>query len=220
MKRLVLIAFASLILAYWLAGCARDIPVNTCLRPSSGSAVPEPADLRSHNGVLEVDLTIHNDTEADGSTRYCYIDGHGHQSPTLRLKPGDLLILHLKNDLKDNGLLWCGRAPDRYGARPRKLNAAIDAEMNADLCASGSMTSTSTNLHFHGLTVPPVCHQDDVLKTSISPNDPPFEYRFRIPANEPPGLYWYHPHIHGFTQSPGSGWSVRRNHRRRNRACE
>jgi len=61
------------------------------------------------------------------------------------------------------------------------------------------MTSTSTNLHFHGLTVPPVCHQDDVLKTSIQSDDPPFEYRFRIPDNEPPGLYWYHPHIHGFS---------------------
>ena len=62
------------------------------------------------------------------------------------------------------------------------------------------MTATSTNLHFHGLTIPPVCHQDDVLKTSISPRDPAFEYRFRIPANQPPGLYWYHPHIHGFSK--------------------
>jgi FtsP/CotA-like multicopper oxidase with cupredoxin domain len=59
---------------------------------------------------------------------------------------------------------------------------------------------TSANLHFHGLTVPPVCHQDDTLKTSIQPDDPPFEYRFRVPADEPPGLYWYHPHIHGFSK--------------------
>jgi FtsP/CotA-like multicopper oxidase with cupredoxin domain len=61
------------------------------------------------------------------------------------------------------------------------------------------MSAVSTNLHFHGLTVPPLCHQDDVLKTSIQPTDAPFEYRFQIPANEPPGLYWYHPHIHGFS---------------------
>ena len=61
------------------------------------------------------------------------------------------------------------------------------------------MTLTSTNLHFHGLTLPPVCHQDEVLKTSIQPTDPSFEYRFRIPDDEPPGLYWYHPHIHGFS---------------------
>jgi len=61
------------------------------------------------------------------------------------------------------------------------------------------MNLTSTNLHFHGLTVPADCHQDEVLKTSIQPGNPPFEYRFRIPDNEPPGLYWYHPHIHGFS---------------------
>jgi hypothetical protein len=39
------------------------------------------------------------------------------------------------------------------------------------------MTPVSTNLHFHGLTVPPVCHQDDALKTSIQPDDAPFDYR-------------------------------------------
>jgi len=43
------------------------------------------------------------------------------------------------------------------------------------------MNAVSTNLHFHGLTIPPVCHQDEVLKTSIQPGDAAFEYRFRIP---------------------------------------
>src|ERR1700684_902565 len=88
-------ALASAIFAY-----ATEIPSNTCVRPSPGSAVPEPEDLRSRNGVLKVDLTIHNYAQADGSTRYCYIDGNGNQSPNLRLKPGDLLILHLRNDLR------------------------------------------------------------------------------------------------------------------------
>jgi FtsP/CotA-like multicopper oxidase with cupredoxin domain len=62
------------------------------------------------------------------------------------------------------------------------------------------MTQSSTNLHFHGLAVPPVCHQDETLKSLIQPGDPPFEYRFQIPKNQPPGLYWYHPHVHGFTE--------------------
>lgn len=75
--------------------------------------------------------------------------------------------------------------------------------MDSDACASSSMTMTpaATNLHFHGLTIPPVCHQDDVLNTSIGPGSAPFQYKFRIPDNEPPGLYWYHPHIHGFTKA-------------------
>ena len=71
----------------------------------------------------------------------------------------------------------------------------------SDPCASAKMTPDSTNLHFHGLSVPAECHEDDVLHTAIQPGDPPFEYRFRIPADEPPGLYWYHPHIHGFTKA-------------------
>jgi FtsP/CotA-like multicopper oxidase with cupredoxin domain len=140
--------------------------------------------------VLKVDLTIHNSTEG-GSTRYCYIDGNGNQSPNLRLKPGDLLILHLKNDLTD---------PDPAAAPAKHVHAYMNAEKNGNPCVSGAMTAKSTNLHFHGLTIPPVCHQDDVLKTSISPSDAPFEYRFRIPQDEPPGLYWYHPHIHGFSK--------------------
>jgi FtsP/CotA-like multicopper oxidase with cupredoxin domain len=164
---------------------ATEVPGNICSRPSAGSAVGEPEDLRSRDGVLKVDLAIHNSTEADGSTRYCYIDGNGNQSPNLRLKPGDLLILHLKNDLT---------------VSDRALHAHMHSDKSGDPCASGAMTPTSTNLHFHGLTIPPVCHQDDVVKTSVSPSDPPFEYRFRIPANEPPGLYWYHPHIHGFSK--------------------
>src|SRR6202453_436092 len=61
------------------------------------------------------------------------------------------------------------------------------------------MDLRATNLHFHGLTIPARCHQDEVLKTSVGAGDPPFEYRFRIPAEEPPGLYWYHPHIHGYS---------------------
>ena len=33
----------------------------------------------------------------------------------------------------------------------------------------------------------------------------PFEYRFRIPLNEPSGTYWYHPHVHGFTDPQVEG---------------
>jgi len=185
-KQLVFIALGGAILAH-----AAELPLNTCPRPPAGSAVGEPEDLRSRDGVLKVDLTIRNTTEPDGSARYCYVDGNGNPSPTLRLKPGDLLILRLKNELT----VLDSAAPD-----VSHIHTHVHTAKNADPCASGAMTTTSTNLHFHGLTIPPVCHQDDVLKTSISPLDPPFEYRFRIPADEPPGLYWYHPHIHGFSK--------------------
>ena len=35
----------------------------------------------------------------------------------------------------------------------------------------------------------------------MQPGDAPFEYRFKVPADEPPGLYWYHPHMHGFSKA-------------------
>jgi FtsP/CotA-like multicopper oxidase with cupredoxin domain len=165
---------------------------NPCPRPLPGSNVSEPLDLRSHNGVLQADLTIHNYTEADGSVRYCYVYGDGSQSPNLRVSPGDLLILNLKNDLVD--------ASHAATSGNQQRIAKPSTEKRSSPCASGEMSAVSTNLHFHGLTVPPVCHQDEVLKTSIQPTDAPFEYRFRIPANEPRGLYWYHPHIHGFSK--------------------
>jgi FtsP/CotA-like multicopper oxidase with cupredoxin domain len=176
---------------------AQETSQEACPRPAIGSAVPEPEDLRSENGVLAIDLTVRNQKEKDGSTRYCYIYGNGVQSPNLRLKPGDLLILKLKNDLTGS---------DEPATAPANHHhAASGATPKSDPCTSGAMNATSTNLHFHGLTVPPVCHQDEALKTSIQPSDSPFEYRFRIPENEPPGLYWYHPHIHGFNKAPVLG---------------
>jgi FtsP/CotA-like multicopper oxidase with cupredoxin domain len=183
--------FAAAFLAPEYVACsAQESSSDSCPRPSAGSVVPEPEDLRSQNGVLKVALTERNAAESSGSVRYCFIDSRGNQSPTLRLKPGDLLILSLKNDLSD---------PHRAGAPANHVHA--ESQPDSDPCQSGAMNATSTNLHFHGLTVPPVCHQDDVLKTSIQPTDAPFEYRFRVPANEPPGLYWYHPHIHGFSKA-------------------
>ncbi|HEX4674983.1 MAG TPA: hypothetical protein VH209_06610, partial [Steroidobacteraceae bacterium] len=72
-----------------------------CTRPAPGTPAEEPEDLRSENGILKVDLTVHNETQPDGSVRYCYVLGDGKQSPTLRLKPGELLILSLRNQLSD-----------------------------------------------------------------------------------------------------------------------
>src|ERR1700678_4565371 len=171
---------------------AQEPPREVCPRPAVGTVVPEPEDLRSKNGVLTVNLTVRNQKQEDGSTRYCYIYGDGIESPNLRLKPGDLLVLKLKNDLID---------PDQaVAAQGDHHHAKSGPTSESDPCTSGAMNPTSINLHFHGLTVPPICHQDDVLKTSVQPTDPAFEYRFRIPENEPPGLYWYHPHIHGFSK--------------------
>jgi FtsP/CotA-like multicopper oxidase with cupredoxin domain len=190
------LTLASLTWVFWMAGNsavhAADAVQESCSRPPAGSEVEEPEDLRSSAGVLKVDLSVRNERQPDGSTRFCYVLGDGNQSPTLRLKPGDLLILNLENRLSDTQS-EAGMPAAKRAHLHKKTGAA------ADPCTSGMMSVTSANLHFHGLSIPPLCHQDEVLRTSIQPSDPPFEYRLRIPDNAPPGLYWYHPHIHGFS---------------------
>lgn len=52
-----------------------------------------------------------------------------------------------------------------------------------------------TNLHVHGLHVSPQDNSDNVL-ISIDPGET-FEYEYQLPADHPPGVYWYHPHHHG-----------------------
>jgi FtsP/CotA-like multicopper oxidase with cupredoxin domain len=186
-----------LLVLVWVSFAASPLSLHAqgvsepCPRPVPGSTVTDPEDLRSHNGLLKVELTVHDSKQGDGSTRYCYTDANGKQSPTLRVNPGDLLILTLKNDLTDF---------HAAGAASNQQHVHEDKGKTGNACTANLMTSVSTNLHFHGLTIPPVCHQDDVLKTSVQPGDAPFEYRFHIPVDEPPGLYWYHPHIHGFTK--------------------
>jgi FtsP/CotA-like multicopper oxidase with cupredoxin domain len=125
---------------------------------------------------------------ATGEVRYCYLDEKGNQSPTLRLNPGDVLILKLTNDLPDK--------PD--STRP---GMRMQSGIRPGSCAFTTVPSVSTNLHFHGLMIPPACHQDDVLHTAIGPGQPAYEYRVRIPATQPPGLYWYHPHPHGESEA-------------------
>ncbi|HEY2713829.1 MAG TPA: multicopper oxidase domain-containing protein [Chthoniobacterales bacterium] len=66
------------------------------------------------------------------------------------------------------------------------------------------MTSSSVNIHYHGTNTPPICHQDEVIHTIINSGQT-FAYEIHIPKNEPPGLYWYHPHIHGLTNAAVQG---------------
>jgi FtsP/CotA-like multicopper oxidase with cupredoxin domain len=148
-------------------------------------------DLQSHHGVLKLELTYRNFVAANGKEQYCYQYKDGSPSPTLRVSPGDELILYLKNALTSSGT--SSSAMNRMPAMP--------ASSASSPCRRAQMTALSTNLHFHGLTIPPVCHQDEVLHTLIQPGDPPFAYRFRVPTDEPPGVYWYHPHAHGFSNA-------------------
>jgi FtsP/CotA-like multicopper oxidase with cupredoxin domain len=165
--------------------CVSDAPtdIEVCPRPASGGLATSPGELRASNGQLHVTFAFRSQVDDYGLTRYCYISGDGAESPALRVNPGDEVALDLKNEL------------------PASAADAMRGHLHApNACAPGPMTAASTNLHFHGLEIPPLCHQDDVIHTLVQPSAPVFQYRFRIPAKQPPGLYRYHPHPHGYTE--------------------
>lgn len=159
-----------------------------CPRRAEGSTVEDAHDRVSKNGLLELTLKVRSSIDENGNPRYCYIDENGNYSPTLRVQPGDALVIHLKNEIS---------LPPTPGAH---AHMAKTGAQRRNPCDGGEMSASSMNLHFHGLAIPPVCHQDETLKTVVQPGDPAFEYRVRIPKSQPPGLYWYHPHVHGFSE--------------------
>src|ERR1700761_1438887 len=72
-------------------------------RPQAGTLVQNPLDLYSQNGVLSLDLGMRNAMGSDGYMHYCYVymyQGQQVEAPTLRLNPGDQLILNLTNNLQ------------------------------------------------------------------------------------------------------------------------
>ena len=170
------------------APAGNTIASDVCPRPAEASTVEDAHERVSKNGLLELTLKVRSSMDANGYARYCYLDEDGFQAPTLRVQPGDTLVIHLKNEISP--------AP----ATASHSNHAKLAGARRDPCTGGEMSASSTNLHFHGLAVPPLCHQDETLKTVIQPGDPAFEYRIQIPQTQPPGLYWYHPHVHGFSE--------------------
>src|SRR5580698_4060183 len=105
MKKPVWIAMIVVCVAFWCPLLKAQAPSRSeCPRPQAGSVVGEPEDLRSQNGVLEVSLTAYDSIDTSGAKRYCYADDAGRESPNLRVSPGDLVILHLKNKLTDLSL--------------------------------------------------------------------------------------------------------------------
>jgi FtsP/CotA-like multicopper oxidase with cupredoxin domain len=73
----------------------------------------------------------------------------------------------------------------------------IVVDVTNALAAGGGMGS-DMNLHFHGLTVSPEAPSDDVITTLAMPGGS-LHYVVKLPKNAEPGLYWYHPHVHGET---------------------
>ena len=179
--------------------------------PAPGSPVLNPLDLYSQNGTLSVNLTLQNQKEDDGYMHYCYVymdQGQAIEAPTLRLNPGDQLILNLTDNIQAPYYRDPDPASRKHSVPMQHMHAAATTQhaLKLDDPCNGTMIEpSSTNLHFHGLNISPTCHQDDVINTIIQSGDPAFQYNIQVPPNDAPGMYWYHPHPHGYTTTQVNG---------------
>ncbi|MGB3650321.1 MAG: multicopper oxidase domain-containing protein, partial [Rivularia sp. (in: cyanobacteria)] len=135
----------------------------------------------------------------------CVRSNSSQPSPKVSLKPAiDLPKLHKSS----NGLLEvdleASYRPVKLGDKQAYLlayNGQVPAprlEANPGDKVRIKFTnnlSNPTNLHQHGLHIPPTGNADNVF-LNIKPGAT-FNYEFTIPKNHPAGTFWYHPHRHG-----------------------
>jgi FtsP/CotA-like multicopper oxidase with cupredoxin domain len=170
-----------------------------CARYTTGSTISDPTVLQSQNGVLEVTIGFYTVTDSQGLVRYCYVTNNGVEAPTLVVNPGDSLIIHFTNSLP---AAPASSMSDNMAGM--KMTLSNDATASTSPACNGSMGTNVTNVHFHGTNIVPVCGQDEVVHTLVQPGQS-FDYNVTIPTTEPPGLYWYHPHPHGFSEGQVQG---------------
>ena len=145
--------------------CPQGAPASSLPTPApSPGFVANPPELRSANGSLTFNVATQSDPTT-GRPEFLY--NGSTTPPTLRLLPGDTLLVNLTNKLPSP--------------------------------PSGATYLNDVNLHYHGLHVSPQAPSDDSIDMAASPGQS-LSYRIPIPANHPPGLYWYHTHAHGETE--------------------
>jgi FtsP/CotA-like multicopper oxidase with cupredoxin domain len=160
-----------------------------CRRPPPGSVVSDPPAFFSHGGKLNIDLDYISSVDGKGRRLFCFVTPGGLESPTLHVRPGDWLNIHLTNKVDPS-----------LHAEP----GAMAMIMGPDRCGAATMNATSVNMHFHGTNASPTCHADEVIHTLVNSGES-FDYHVKIPGSQPPGLYWYHPHVHGQSEAAVKG---------------
>lgn len=136
---------------------------------------------------------------SDGSTQCPVVSSNPYGGTRLQVSPGDVLKIHLVNQLPRSP------APSSPGAPGEDF-----------------LQLNPTNIHLHGMLVSPrYATADDAtwgdnvfLQDFNSANGSPplgsylhgpvvfgaVDYRIPIPVDHPSGLYWFHPHLHGITE--------------------
>ena len=177
-------------------------PRSTAASPCGvGVPPPGPASPQIRPGAAGLTLTVRQD-----GSRLCYVANGSADAPVIRVRQGSELTITLRNEISDPAAIDAVSGP----AKLTSANLSVPETPGFYPVIPGMRhpATGATNLHVHGFAVPPVKPQDDVLTVCTDPASGPtgcggrqFTYHYRIPADMPEGLYWYHPHVHGEVQA-------------------
>eukprot|EP00980_Cylindrotheca_fusiformis_P027054 scaffold18570_cov89-Cylindrotheca_fusiformis.AAC.1 len=134
--------------------------------------------------------------------------------PTMHVTPGQSMWIKFTNNMTATDIETGGPSAYDYWIRLKNPGESIKYEYYKRLDESPDLLEAddpnipkhfeSTNLHVHGLDVevhmfdPVGTHHPDAPHIKIDPGEC-YCCRFNIPEHHPPGMYWYHPHLHGST---------------------
>ena len=168
--------------------------------PGWGEVNYQPPELVSQDGMLDVVLEIAMGYSLNG-TRFSAQYNGGPIGPTLRVRPGDILTVTLNNNLepsspRDRELMAYVMDPQNEEddlANVTKVFNRLSSVGNVYEPEFGFWGFSYANLHFHGAGFPPSIED---LKNPIDGGESK-TFVYRVGEDHPPGLVWYHGHVHG-----------------------
>src|SRR2546423_873946 len=116
-----------------MAGESRsgDTGDDACPRPAPGSIVQQPPELKSHGGRLELTLKFRVSEDTHGLIRYCYWSDSGLQAPTMRVNPGDELVIHFRNEIPGKAVRQPAQATGHHSGHCAEVDNKFVARIDS-----------------------------------------------------------------------------------------
>ena len=214
-----------LLLGVWIIGLSSTVQAGATPTTTTTSSrtdfidCSDPCNGGDVNYELTASIRIMNvlNTTYKGRTYSRPSDGPDQfMGPTMRVRPGQSLWIKLVNNMTHDEEPIGPTPPTRHeywkmlqnpGERIKYQyyrKAPPDASLMKVDEINMPKNFDATNLHLHGLDVqvhmfdPVNTHNPDAPHIAIQPGQC-YCYKFDIPDHHPPGMYWYHPHLHGST---------------------